>query len=514
MHRIHHNIKHLLFGAFALSLLLSACNNANPAKPDDNQGKQPPAPSKPVEKDMLNFKVRALTVDKAERGFRVYSSVQQIQVSVAKGAKTATKTQLIDAIKAKDPEMLGIGEFQLFKTNKVTADIYSEYDAGLKNNASVFIGKNSHTRSITFMLKSIIETKDGYRPVEDYKDGKKLTVRVSHEADQAAITTALKDEVEKTVRMGTNYTILYRLFADERGVALAYDRNFADKGTVYIGKKAMKPTITLKAVAAKTPAYGGFIYSGLTDPFATAKIDNAETVEEVYPIVPDTILTLDRELSDTTSMEEVRRLFEAKIRDTLDSVAHKYKLKDEDYEYRAGLFSDKDGKVFATANDFKDGATIYVGKKMSRRVLFDVTGVLDTIKVAAVANGCEASLGGAAAVEFKVPMTTAASPAPAPIFTKPFQMTVEVAIVNANEKVYEKTFWARVRQELRKSQVGTHFPSTNHGAVPDAKIGFFRNPSASGASQAIDPADRFEDTDTRTLTGFNRRVTIYVGKVD
>ena len=508
MHRIHHNIKHLLFGAFALSLLLSACNNANPAKPDDNSGKQPPAPSKPVEKEMLNFKVRALTVDKAERGFRVYSSVQQIQVSVAKGAKTATKTQLIDAIKAKDPEMLGIGEFQLFKTNKVTADIYSEYDAGLKNNASVFIGKNSHTRSITFMLKSIIETKDGYRPVEDYKDGKKLTVRVSHEADQAAITTALKDEVERTVRMGTNYTILYRLFADERGVALAYDRNFADKGTVYIGKKAMKPTITLKAVAAKTPAYGGFIYSGLTDPFDTAKIDSNETVEEVYPIVPDTILTLDRELSDTTSMEEVRRLFEAKIRDTLDSVAHKYKLKDEDYEYRAGLFSDKDGKVFATANDFKDGATIYVGKKMSRRVLFDVTGVLDTIKVAAVANGCEASLGGAAAVEFKVPMTTGGTSAP--IFTKPFQMTVEVAITNANEKVYEKTFWARVRQELRKSEVSTHFPNT----VPDAKIGFFRNPSASGTSQAIDAADRFEDADTRTLKGFNRRVTIYVGKVD
>ena len=504
MHRIHHNIKHLLFGAFALSLLLSACNNANPAKPDDNQGKQPPAPSKPVEKDMLNFKVRALTVDKAERGFRVYSSVQQIQVSVAKGAKTATKTQLIDAIKAKDPEMLGIGEFQLFKTNKVTADIYSEYDAGLKNNASVFIGKNSHTRSITFMLKSIIETKDGYRPVEDYKDGKKLTVRVSHEADQAAITTALKDEVEKTVRMGTNYTILYRLFADERGVALAYDRNFADKGTVYIGKKAMKPTITLKAVAAKTPAYGGFIYSGLTDPFDTAKIDNTETVEEVYPIVPDTILTLDRELSDTTSMEEVRRLFEAKIRDTLDSVAHKYKLKDEDYEYRAGLFSDKDGKVFATANDFKDGATIYVGKKMSRRVLFDVTAVLDTIKVNSASDGSEASLGGTAAVEYKVPPNT--------FPTKPFQMTVEVAITNANEKVYEKTFWARVRKELRRN-TGTTFPETGASAVPDAKIGFFRNASASGASQAATD-DIFKDADTRTLKGFNRRVTIYVGKVD
>ena len=505
MHRIHHNIKHLLFGAFALSLLLSACNNANPAKPDDNSGKQPPAPSKPVEKEMLNFKVRALTVDKAERGFRVYSSVQQIQVSVAKGAKTATKTQLIDAIKAKDPEMLGIGEFQLFKTNKVTADIYSEYDAGLKNNASVFIGKNSHTRSITFMLKSIIETKDGYRPVEDYKDGKKLTVRVSHEADQAAITTALKDEVERTVRMGTNYTILYRLFADERGVALAYDRNFADKGTVYIGKKAMKPTITLKAVAAKTPAYGGFIYSGLTDPFDTAKIDSAETVEEVYPIVPDTILTLDRELSDTTSMEEVRRLFEAKIRDTLDSVAHKYKLKDEDYEYRAGLFSDKDGKVFATANDFKDGATIYVGKKMSRRVLFDVTAVLDTIKVSSASDGSEASLGGTAAVEYKVPPNT--------FPTKPFQMTVEVAITNANEKVYEKTFWARVRKELRRN-TGATFPETNPGAVPDAKIGFFRNASASGASQAATADDIFKDDATRTLDKFNRRVTIYVGKAD
>ena len=505
MHRIHHNIKHLLFGAFALSLLLSACNNANPAKPDDNSGKQPPAPSKPVEKEMLNFKVRALTVDKAERGFRVYSSVQQIQVSVAKGAKTATKTQLIDAIKAKDPEMLGIGEFQLFKTNKVTADIYSEYDAGLKNNASVFIGKNSHTRSITFMLKSIIETKDGYRPVEDYKDGKKLTVRVSHEADQAAITTALKDEVEKTVRMGTNYTILYRLFADERGVALAYDRNFADKGTVYIGKKAMKPTITLKAVAAKTPAYGGFIYSGLTDPFDTAKIDSNEAVEEVYPIVPDTILTLDRELSDTTSMEEVRRLFEAKIRDTLDSVAHKYKLKDDDYEYRAGLFSDKDGKVFATANDFKDGATIYVGKKMSRRVLFDVTGVLDTIKVAAAQNSA-ASIGAATAIEYKVPPNNTFP-------TKPFQMTVEVAITNANEKVYEKTFWARVRKELRRN-TGATFPETGATAVPDAKIGFFRNASASGASQAATDDDIFKDDATRTLDKFNRRVTIYVGKVD
>ena len=394
MQRIHHKMKRILFGALAAGLLLSACNS--PTQPDpDNKGTQPPAPSKPEEKTMLNFKVRALTADKADTGFRVFSSVQQVQVAVSKNAKTATKTQLIDAIKAKDPEMLGIGEFQLFKTNKVTGDIYSEYDAGLKNNATVFIGKTSHTKLITLMLKSIIETKDGYRPVEDYKDGKKITVRVSHEADAAAISTALKDEVEKTVRMGVNYKILYRLFIDERGTALAYDRNFADKGTVYIGKKSMKFTIMLKPVAAKTPAYdknmkqddvNGFIYSGVTDPFAASIIGNTgaatdRAVPAVYPLVPDTPLTLDQELSDTTSMTEIRRLFEAKIRATLDAVAHDYRLKDEDYEYRAGLFSDKDGKVVATADDFKDGATIYVGKKMAKRVIFDVTGVLDKITV-------------------------------------------------------------------------------------------------------------------------------------
>ena len=101
-----------------------------------------------------------------------------------------------------------------------------------------------------------------------------------------------------------------------------------------------------------------------------------------------------------------------------------------------------------------------------------------------------------------------------------------MAIANAFEEMYPKTFWARVRQKLRKSQVSTHFPATGTNKVPDEKIGVFRNAAASKASneaQETEAAtstapkkihDLFQDDETRILEGFNRRAALYVGKVD
>ena len=450
MHRIQHNIKRILFGALAAGLLLSACNNANPAKPDDNTGTKPQTPSQPVEKEMLNFKVRALTVDNTAAGFRVYRSVQQVQVAVTKGATTVTKRALIAAIRAKDPEMAEAGEFQLYKTNKVTADIYSEYDAGLKNNASVFIGKDTYTKKVSLIVKSITTVKDGYRPVADYKDGKEIVVSVSHSASQDEITRQLQEMIKANVRMGANHDILYQLFANEKASLLAYDRHFVHNGMVYIGKKSMKPTITLKAVAARTPRIDGYIYSGVT-----SLDENRSTTPNPrqQPLVPDTELTLDEELADTTSMAEVRKLFEAKIRARLDAAWNDdggRKLSDEEYLSRCRLFSDKDGKITVKDEDFKDGATIYVGKKLAKIVQVKVFNVkLSAAGTITISNAVAGS------ITYATP-ATANGCAPVTALPEPIELTFEADLEGNMHYINYLTFVDKVR-ELLKSNYSTYF---------------------------------------------------------
>ena len=454
MHRIQHNIKRILFGALAAGLLLSACNNANPAKPDDNTGTKPQTPSQPVEKEMLNFKVRALTVDNTAAGFRVYRSVQQVQVAVTKGATTVTKRALIAAIRAKDPEMAEAGEFQLYKTNKVTADIYSEYDAGLKNNASVFIGKDTYTKKVSLIVKSITTVKDGYRPVADYKDGKEIVVSVSHSASQDEITRQLQEMIKANVRMGANHDILYQLFANEKASLLAYDRHFVHNGMVYIGKKSMKPTITLKAVAARTPRIDGYIYSGVTS------LDETRAAERQQPLVPDTELTLDEELDDRTSMAEVRKLFEAKIRARLDAAwndSGSRKLSDEEYLSRCRLFSDKDGKITVKDEDFKDGATIYVGKKLAKIVqvkIFNVTVNTPGTKI-------QVSNTAGKAITYATPAAaTSNGYDPINALPEPIELTFEADLEGYGHTLNYITFVDKVR-ELLKSNYSTYFSSAD-----------------------------------------------------
>ena len=491
MQRIHHKMKRILFGAVAAGLLLSACNS--PAQPDPNdKGTQPPAPSKPAEKTMLTFKVRALTADKASPGFRVFSSVQQVQVAVDKGKATATKRALIAAIRLKDPEMVEAGEFQLYKTNKTTADIYSEYDAGLKNNATIFIGKDTYTKKVSLILKSITVVKDGYRPLADYKDGKEIVVSVGQGADQAEITRQLRDKIEANVRIGENYNILYQLFANDKASLLAYDRHFVHNGTVYIGKKSMKFTITLKAVAARTPRHGKYIYSGVTSLEETQAPNDRQ-----QPLVPDTELTLDEELSDTTNMAEVRRLFEAKIRARLEAAWNdngNRKLSDKEYNFRCGLFSDKDGKIFATANDFKDGATIYAGKKLARIVdvkIFNLElGTNTEIKV-------ENTTG--KAVTYATPLDTTGYK-PVEGLPEPIELSLEADLEGNTHGLNYITFVDKVRAHLR-SKYSTYFPTGKEIALFVKK--------APSASAVVD--------DVLTQAAINKwdldtDVKVYIGK--
>ena len=494
MHRIQHNIKRILFGALAAGLLLSACNNANPAKPDDNTGTKPQTPSQPVEKEMLNFKVRALTVDNTAAGFRVYRSVQQVQVAVTKGATTVTKRALIAAIRAKDPEMAEAGEFQLYKTNKVTADIYSEYDAGLKNNASVFIGKDTYTKKVSLIVKSITTVKDGYRPVADYKDGKEIVVSVSHSASQDEITRQLQEMIKANVRMGANHDILYQLFANEKASLLAYDRHFVHNGMVYIGKKSMKPTITLKAVAARTPRIDGYIYSGVTS------LDETRAAERQQPLVPDTELTLDEELDDRTSMAEVRKLFEAKIRARLDAAwndAGNRKLSDEEYLSRCRLFSDKDGKITVKDEDFKDGATIYVGKKLAKIVqvkIFNVGYDPNT--------GTEVTV-----VATEAGSTTYATPLESTGYKaidglpEPIELTFEADLEGYGHTLNYITFVDKVR-ELLKSNYSTYFPT-------DKVIALFVKKTATSAGAKLDEVLKASDMKDFTTS---KDIKVYVAR--
>ena len=361
MQRIHQKIGRALFGARVVSLLLSGCNGANTPDPTPNPNPAPKPETKPEEgKTILKFRVRALSVNDKELGFRVFKAIQQIEVAVAKGKTTATKTALFEAIKAKDPEMEEIDEFQLYKANKTDADIFSENDEGLKNNANVFIGKDTYTRKLEFTLQSITAEKNGYMPMSRYSSGVKLTTSVGHTADEAAVTQALKDKIEKTVR-GDNYDRLYKLFGDAAGAAPAYARDFVDKGTIYIGKKAVKPTITLKAAAAKTTRNAdGFIYKGVTISAEKSQI------------------TADDDLPDTTLVADLRAMFEKKIRDRLTETPEgggNAIVSETDYDELVALFSDVKGEKPVTDEIYTKGGIVYVGKKDAKHLEFEILSI-------------------------------------------------------------------------------------------------------------------------------------------
>ena len=471
MQRIHQKIGRALFGARVVSLLLSGCNGANTPDPTPNPNPAPKPDTKPEEgKTILKFKVRALTVNNAEIGFRVYNLVQQIEVAVAKGKTTATKTALLEAIKAKDPEMEEIDEIQLYKADKTNANVYSENDEGLKNNANVFIGKDTYTRKVELTLQSITAEKNGYMPIARYSSGVKLTVSVGHADDAAAVTKALRDEIEKTVR-GDNYDRLYKLFSDAAGESLAYARDFVDKGTIYIGKKALNPKIMLKPVASRTVRNAqGYIYSGLTT-----------TSPNPPPLVAaaGVELTLDEAMPDNTSAERLRELFEEKIRATLAAVTSG--IGDENYDYLCGLFVDKAGKRPATAADFKDGATIYAGRKIAKSTelkIFSITKDAQTVQATAATT---------ATLEGTLNIVN---------LTKPLRITVE-ADIEVGGKVNVTEFMQIARDTVREKGGQTLFPANK-------KISFCKAPRPAGNAAAAVP---LADTD---IEGFGALEVVYV----
>ena len=374
MQRIHQKVGRTLFGALAISFMLTACNNQvtpepNPQpKPGTNPG------TKPEEKTMLTFKVKSLKVNSTDKGFRVYSTAQQVQVAVAKGKTTASKSAVIEAIKAKDSELEELENLQLYKADKTNAPIYFENDEALKNNANVFVGKDDYTKKVTITLQSVKTAVNSYGPVADYAGGKQITVSVNHDTNGTKIAQELQAAIKNDVRGGSNYDLLYKLFSSAAG-AHAYDRHFVEGATIYIGKKVMKPTVTLKNINGGT-YFGVFKYS-------KTKLKN----DVVHAIEADD------NIADTANASEMKAMFEEKITAYLQDEANgdnggaaaapvatnKLSLLD--------FFADAAAKRPVTDEIYLKGGTIYVGIKEAKLLTFDVVSITkDATAVVAAAD--------------------------------------------------------------------------------------------------------------------------------
>ena len=197
-------------------------------------------------------------------------------------------------------------------------------------------------------------------------------------------------------------------------------------------------------------------------------------------------------------MAEVRKLFEAKIRARLDAAwndAGNRKLSDEEYLSRCRLFSDKDGKITVKDEDFKDGATIYVGKKLAKIVqvkIFNVGYDPNTgteVKVVATEAG---------ATTYATPLESTGYKAIDGL-PEPIELTFEADLEGYGHTLNYITFVDKVR-ELLKSNYSTYFPT-------DKVIALFVKKTATSAGAKLDEVLKASDMKDFTTS---KDIKVYV----